>query len=128
MSISAFVQTESTGDVCIRIKGALEYEDLAPLFCSLVKLSKENPASFITIDVDKLEFVGSSGIGNLVEGLNVLLKKKCRLRLANVRVEFKRIFALYKLSPISMIEEESEEEEESVTPKNSKHRILHGRA
>lgn len=125
MAITAYVQTESTGDVCVRIKGALEYEDLAPLFCTLVKLSKEHPASFITIDVDKMEFVGSSGIGNLVEGLNVLLKKKCRLRLANVRIEFKRIFSLYNLATLPMIEEEHEEEDETISSKISKRIYIH---
>ena len=126
MAINACIQTESTGDVCIHINGTLEYEDLAPFFYSLVKLSKENPASFITLDVDKMEFVGSSGIGNLVEGINVLLKKKCRLRLSNVRIEFKRIFSLYGLAPITILENSNEDENEITTQKKSERLFKQG--
>ena len=61
----------------------------------LKSLIKDHPTSTITIDLNQVEFVGSSGIGLFVDIVQSLNEKKDQIRLTNVRSEFLKVFKLY---------------------------------
>jgi anti-sigma B factor antagonist len=58
MSMKAKVRTDSCGNIIIHMEGGLDYENTAPLKNELETLTKENPSSQITIDLNRLDFVG----------------------------------------------------------------------
>ncbi len=62
-----------------------------------------NPLSTITLDMNRVEFVGSSGIGLFVDTLRILDNKKGSIKLANVKTEFMKVFKLYKLDALDSL-------------------------
>jgi anti-sigma B factor antagonist len=113
MSISAEVYTDAKGNITVHVTGGLDYENGLPLRTELLSLNQKNPWAVITLDLGKLDFVGSSGIGHFVETIKILNHKN-NLKLANVKSEFLKVFKLYNLNVMEFLEEviESEETEE----------------
>ncbi len=95
MSLKAQIMTDSIGNITIHMRGGLDYENTVPLRDELEEMIRENPARQITLDMQGLDFVGSSGIGHFVETLKILNAKKGQIKLANVRSEFMKVFKLY---------------------------------
>ncbi len=95
MSLKAQIMTDSIGNITIHMRGGLDYENTVPLRLELEQMIRENPARQITLDMQALDFVGSSGIGHFVETLKILNQKKGQIKLANVRSEFLKVFKLY---------------------------------
>ena len=79
MSIKAKLHTDARGNIIVNMEGGLDYENTAPLRKELSELSQENPQSTITLDMNSVDFVGSSGIGHFVETIKALNAKKLSL-------------------------------------------------
>ncbi|MGB0454656.1 MAG: STAS domain-containing protein [Bacteriovoracaceae bacterium] len=95
MKLNAQVQTDSLGNIIVLMKGGFDYENTKHLENQLIHLTKENPTADITIDMNQVDFVGSSGIGLFVDIIQGLNDKKDQIRLMNVKSEFLKVFKLY---------------------------------
>lgn len=106
MTIKARVRTDSCGNIVVHMEGGLDYENTNPLKEQLESLAKENPTSQITIDLNRLDFVGSSGISFFVDTIKSLNKRKDQIRISNANNEFIKVFQLYELDMMTILEDE----------------------
>lgn len=95
MALNANVHTDSMGNILVLMRGGLDYENTHHLEEELKVLVANHPTSTITIDLNQVEFVGSSGIGLFVDIVQGLNDKRDQIRLTNVRSEFLKVFKLY---------------------------------
>lgn len=93
--MKAQVRTDSLGDVTIHLEGGLDHENCAHLRSELESITAGSPGSKVTLDLDKMDFVGSSGIDIFVDVLKVIDRERGRVRLVNVKPEFLKVFRLY---------------------------------
>lgn len=100
MSMQARIHTDSQGNIIVHMEGGLNYDNTLPLRKELESLSGQNPQSLITLNLNKLDFVGSSGISHFVETIQALNKNRNRVRLSGVSEEFIKVFKLYKLEAL----------------------------
>jgi anti-sigma B factor antagonist len=108
MSLKAQVRTDATGNIIVHMEGGLDYDNTMPFRSELETLTTENPAATITLDLNALDFVGSSGIGIFVDTIKALNEKKGHIRLQNVKSEFMKVFKLYNLDAMSLMIHEFE--------------------
>jgi len=111
MAMKAQIRTDSEGNITVHMNGGLDYENSMPLRIELQELTKQNPASTITLDMHSLDFVGSSGIGIFVETLQILNKNKSQIKLSNVKTEFLKVFKLYNFDAFQLMEAEFDSDE-----------------
>lgn len=111
MSMKARVRTDAHGNITIHMEGDLNYENSSPLKKELETLSEENPTSKITIDMHGLDFVGSSGIGLFVDTIKALNENRERIKVSNVKTEFLKVFKLYDLDLMTIIEDQFDTDE-----------------
>jgi anti-sigma B factor antagonist len=109
--MKAQIRTDSLGNITVHMNGGLDFENSLPLRNELQELSTLNPASIITLDMQSLDFVGSSGIGFFVETLQILNKNRAQIKLANVKNEFIKVFKLYNFDAFQLIENEFDNDE-----------------
>ena len=106
MSMKANILRDALGNITVQMQGDLDYEHSSPLREQLEEISSENPHSKITVDLGGINFVGSSGICHFVETLQIINKDKHemhKMKLANVSMEFKKIFRLYSVEEADLI-------------------------
>lgn len=103
MGLQAKIHTNFDGNITVRMTGGIDYETSIPFREEILTLMKGNPSSYITLDMDQVDFVGSSGIGLFVETLRILNDKKEQIKLANVKTEFIKVFQLYKLDSLETL-------------------------
>ncbi|MDD0852680.1 STAS domain-containing protein [Halobacteriovorax sp. GB3] len=108
MTMKARVRTDAMGNITIHMEGGLDYENTIPLRQELNSLATDNPSSTITLDLNGLDFVGSSGIGFFVETIKTLNEKKDQIKLSNVKNEFIRVFKLYDFDAMELLVNEFE--------------------
>ncbi|PIK15842.1 STAS domain-containing protein [Halobacteriovorax sp. JY17] len=96
MSLKAQVRTDSLGNITVHMEGGLDFENSLPFRKELQSLISDNPLSTVTLDMNGLDFVGSSGIGVFVETLKSLNEKKSQIKLSNVKTEFLKVFKLFE--------------------------------
>lgn len=111
MAMKAHIHTDSQGNITVHMNGGLDYENSLPLRLELQELTKKNPTSTITLDMNSLDFVGSSGIGIFVETLHILNKNKAQIKLSNVKTEFLKVFKLYNFDAFQLMEKEFDTDE-----------------
>ena len=111
MAMKAQIRTDSLGNITVHMSGGLDYENSLPLRLELTELSQKNPASTITLDLNGLDFVGSSGIGIFVETLQILNNNKSKIKLSNVKNEFVKVFKLYNFDAFKLMEIEFDNDE-----------------
>ena len=109
--MKALVRADSMGDITIHIEGGLDYENYVYLKKELEEITVQNPGSMVTLDLHKMDFVGSSGIGLFVETLRLLNKKHNKVRLTNVKKEFLKVFKLYESNIMDSIIDDFESDE-----------------
>lgn len=98
MSMKSNVLRDANGNIIIHMEGQIEYEYSIPFRDQLARLVKDNPNINVTIDLGKVDFVGSSGICHFVETIKMINNSKAdTLSLSNVRSEFMKVFKLYNL-------------------------------
>ena len=103
MSMSARVRTDANGDIVVHMEGGLDFENTIPFKKELEDIVGNNPASTITIDMNSLDFVGSSGISYFVNAIQRINEKKDQIRLTNVKNEFIKVFKLYEVDLMGLI-------------------------
>jgi anti-sigma B factor antagonist len=111
MAMKAHIHTDSHGNITVHMNGGLDYENSLPLRLELQELTTKNPTSTITLDMNSLDFVGSSGIGIFVETLHILNKNKEQIKLSNVKTEFLKVFKLYNFDAFQLMEKEFDTDE-----------------
>ena len=108
MSLQARVRTDSLGNITVHVEGDLNFENNPSLKRELFTIRDENPLSTITLDLNSLDFVGSSGIGQFVDILKELNQSKTQIRLANIKSEFLKVFKIYNFNPTELVIDEFE--------------------
>lgn len=93
--MQAYVHTNAKGNITIQLKGGLDYENGPNFKREIESLVGDHPSSIITLDMYFLDFVGSSGIGAFVETIRIMNKDRMKVKLANVKSEFLKVFKLY---------------------------------
>lgn len=98
MSVKTQIKTTPNNqDITLYMQGKMDYENVVPLRVQLQTLTQDHPKSTLILDLELLDFVGSSGISTFVETLNLLHGQGKKWRLTNVRPEFLKVFKLYQL-------------------------------
>ena len=82
--------------VLVEIKGYLDFETAASIPASLDELFKIEDAGKIVIDLNGLEFVGSSGVSNFVKNLRVFNKLKNKPSYCFEKSEFQKLFRAFE--------------------------------
>lgn len=113
MSIRASITTDAKGDIIVAMHGGLDYDIAGPLRQDLMDLMRTNPLAQITLDMQGVDFVGSSGISNFVETMKELNNQKKRILLQNVKEEFVKVFKLYTFDVNEYMLEQFESDETS---------------
>lgn len=98
MSMKANLERDAIGNIIVQMNGDLNYENARPFEKELREILEENPTADITLNMQNIDFVGSSGIGQFVNTLKRVNEEKTKVRLSNVRAEFLKVFKLYDLS------------------------------
>ena len=123
MSMKANILRDAMGNITVQMQGDLDYEHSKPLREQLNDISMSNPQSKITVDLGGINFVGSSGICHFVETLQIINKEKHELhkmKLANVSLEFKKIFRLYSIAEAELIWDQFDLENEETSDLSSR--------
>jgi anti-sigma B factor antagonist len=118
MTMKAQIRTDALGNITVHMQGGLDYENTQPLREELLDLTKNNPTAVVTLDLNRLDFVGSSGINHFVDTVKILSKDCDQIRLSNVASEFVKVFKLYNFEGIDeLIEEFNDDETEHLNYK-----------
>ena len=111
MSLKANIQTNALGDIIIHLNGNINFENQKELQKEVQILEKQHPYSTITLDMNALDFVGSSSISTFVSYLKFLHEKdQNKYKISNVKSEFLRIFSIYGFNFSKMLTNESNED------------------
>ncbi len=102
MSMKANLERDANGNIIVQMKGDLNYENSRPFEVELREIIEENPTAEVTLNMQNIDFVGSSGIGQFVKTLRIVNEERTKVRLSNVRSEFLKVFKLYELSDHDM--------------------------
>jgi anti-sigma B factor antagonist len=118
MTMKAQIRTDALGNITVHMQGGLDYENTQPLRQELMDLTKTNPTAIVTLDLNRLDFVGSSGINHFVDTVKILCQDSDQIRLSNVASEFVKVFKLYNFEGIEeLIEEFNDDETEHLNYK-----------
>ncbi|MDF3820295.1 STAS domain-containing protein [Leptospira sp. 96542] len=80
----------------IEIAGKFDIESTEEFESIFAKLVEPNPP-VVAIDMNRLDYIDSSGIGSLIKSLNVLKNKKGKLILVGMKPMIQNVFKLAKL-------------------------------
>ena len=112
MTLKAQIRTDALGNITVHMDGDLSYDNHRKLKNEIIKISEEHPYSTITLDLNSLDFVGSSGISNFVEMLKSLNKNgPDRYKISNIKSEFIKVFQIYNFNALEMMAEEFSSDE-----------------
>lgn len=95
MSLQARTATDASGNITIYVEGGMDFENSVPFRQELLKIRQKNPRAQIILDLYRLDFVGSSGIGHFAETLQILGGVGLPVKMANIKPEFLKVFKLY---------------------------------
>ena len=89
MSLKANIQTSALGDIIIHLIGNINFENQKELQKEVEIIKKQHPFSSVTLDMNALDFVGSSSISTFVGYLKDLHQKDPnKYKITNVKVSF----------------------------------------
>jgi anti-anti-sigma factor len=80
----------------IEISGKFDIESTEEFESIFAKVIEPNP-SVVAIDMSRLDYIDSSGIGSLIKSLNILKGKKGKLILVGMKPMIQNVFKLAKL-------------------------------
>lgn len=91
------LKLNTTGKIkTIEIAGKFDIESTEEFESIFAKLIEPNP-SVVSIDMSRLDYIDSSGIGSLIKSLNSLKNKKGKLILVGMKPMIQNVFKLAKL-------------------------------
>ena len=108
--MKAKIRTDALGNITVHIEGNLDFDNSLPLRKQLKNIQSQNPSSQITLDLYKLDFVGSSGINLFIETIRIINDEK-RVRISNAKSEFLKIFKRLGPQILDCIEDDFESNE-----------------
>lgn len=98
MTVKSKITTDASGNIIVEMQGGFDYEHSQLLNYELAKIVQKHKTATIMLDLNSMDFVGSSGIGDFVETLKILNRaSEKQIKLINVKSEFRRVFKLYNL-------------------------------
>ena len=108
MSMKAHSRTDSRGNLTIYLEGRLSFDNISMFKNKLKLLLTSNPGSTITLNLYKLDFVGSSGIGFFIKTIKEVSRQNPNLKVSNVKNEFLRVFKNHGIDLPSIMAENSD--------------------
>ncbi|TGL90810.1 anti-sigma factor antagonist [Leptospira congkakensis] len=91
------LKLNTTGKIkTIEIAGKFDIESTEEFESIFAKLIEPNP-SVVSIEMGRLDYIDSSGIGSLIKSLNSLKNKKGKLILVGMKPMIQNVFKLAKL-------------------------------
>ncbi|MFN8370812.1 MAG: STAS domain-containing protein [Bacteriovoracaceae bacterium] len=114
MSMRAKIDTDVNGNIIVRMEGSLDFDNNIPLRHELQRMVTKNPAIKVILDLQGIDFVGSSGIVTFFETVTEINRKKNSVRLTNVRKEFIKVFKIYDSVNLADLILNFEEEDDSL--------------
>ncbi|MCW7457707.1 STAS domain-containing protein [Leptospira bandrabouensis] len=91
------LKLNATGKIkTIEIAGKFDIESTEEFESIFAKIIEPNP-SIVSIDMSRLDYIDSSGIGSLIKSLNSLKNKKGKLILVGMKPMIMNVFKLAKL-------------------------------
>ncbi|MGE8722424.1 STAS domain-containing protein [Leptospira terpstrae] len=91
------LKLNTTGKIkTIEIAGKFDIESTEEFESIFAKLIEPNP-SIVSIDMSRLDYIDSSGIGSPIKSLNSLKNKKGKLILVGMKPMIQNVFKLAKL-------------------------------
>ncbi|TGK86965.1 anti-sigma factor antagonist [Leptospira noumeaensis] len=91
------LKLNTTGKIkTIEIAGKFDIESTEEFESIFAKLIEPNP-SIVSIEMSRLDYIDSSGIGSLIKSLNSLKNKKGKLILVGMKPMIQNVFKLAKL-------------------------------
>ncbi|EKJ85052.1 MULTISPECIES: STAS domain-containing protein [Leptospira] len=91
------LKLNATGKIkTIEIAGKFDIESTEEFESIFAKLIEPNP-SIVSIEMSRLDYIDSSGIGSLIKSLNSLKNKKGKLILVGMKPMILNVFKLAKL-------------------------------
>tara|TARA_B100000927_G_scaffold288449_1_gene283073 strand:- start:833 stop:1159 length:327 start_codon:yes stop_codon:yes gene_type:complete len=108
MSLEAKIHTDALGDIVVHLYGDLSLEGQKKLNSEITNIKNQHPHSKITLDLNSLDFVGSSSITTFVELLKGWHKKSPhQFHVENIKNEFLKLFEIYNFDITPMIKEKN---------------------
>ncbi len=117
--MKARTRTDAYGNITIYMEGGLDYQNNLFLKDRLEKIASENPFATIILDLYRLDFVGSSGIGLFVETIKNINKERNQIRVSNAKNEFVKVFKLFGLNMDDILIDELESEKMKLSEKSA---------
>lgn len=112
MGLDAQIRTDAMGNITIYMNGDLSYDYNIKLKAEIMEISSNHPHSTITLDMQSLDFVGSSGISKFVDLLNDLKNQNpTKYKISNIKSEFLKVFEIYNFNAYEMLTKEYESDE-----------------
>ena len=111
MTMRARVINDSSGNINIHLEGGMDFENIVPLQDELRRLASSYPTALINLDFTALNFVGSSGIGILVQTIKSMNNRNDQIRVSNVSPEFEKVFKLYNFEAVQLLMDKFDSED-----------------
>ncbi len=77
-----------------------------------ISLTTGGPLSAVVLDMEKVTFISSSGIGVIVKAQNMLKASGAELTMSSLQPQVKRVFEIMQLTPLLNVCESREELDE----------------
>ena len=91
------INSKEVGDICIlEIEGEVDAEHSVHLKKAIVKAREDYAKNFI-LDLSRVSFIDSTGLGVLISLMRYLNEKGGRLKLAGLQEEVRSIFEITRL-------------------------------
>lgn len=104
------MRAKQDGNVMVvELEGQLDFETTLQFRETFVNLVEKSPAKRIVINMEKLRFVGSSGINQFIRVLKEFNSSKDKPRYCKLSTEFQRLFRALQTTrnPFEIFEDES---------------------
>jgi anti-sigma B factor antagonist len=88
--------TQNGDTVVVKITGYLDFESTHPIQRSLDQIYAQNKNAKVVVDMQSLEFVGSSGVAAFVRGMKSFNQQISKPRYVGVRTECLRLFRAFE--------------------------------
>lgn len=121
MSMRTQCDRDANGNIIVHMQGDLSHESTLLLHKGLKEILKTNSNVEVILNMQNIDFVGSSGIGQFAKTLKVLNQEKFRVKIKNVRPEFIKAFQLYELSKEDLVNLIEDFEQDDIEIKSTNH-------
>lgn len=112
------IQSKQISDICIlELEGEVDAEHAPQLKKSLVMAQEEFAKNFV-LDLNKVSFIDSTGLGVMISLMRQLKKAGGKLRLTGLQEEVRSIFEITRLFRVFEISPSVEDAVQAIRPKS----------